>query len=134
MRLQPPDRPEPEELRDLKLICMRNLLSATEERVYFKDLMSRFLFVSEGWIAAYAPGRSAEELMGKTDFDVFSSQHAAVGVRRRAADHPHRRADRRAGGTGDLQRPDGRLGVHHQDAAAGRRTARSSARSAYPAT
>ena len=78
MRLQPPDRPEPEELRELKLICMRNLLSATEERVYFKDLMSRFLFVSEGWIAAYAPGRSADDLMGKTDFDVFSSQHAAA--------------------------------------------------------
>lgn len=78
MSLQPPDRPEPEELRELKLICMRNLLSATEERVYFKDLMSRFLFVSEGWIDAYAPGRSAEELMGKTDFDVFSSQHAAA--------------------------------------------------------
>ncbi|HEY9241644.1 MAG TPA: PAS domain-containing sensor histidine kinase [Streptosporangiaceae bacterium] len=78
MSLQPPDRPEPEELRELKLICMRNLLSATEERVYFKDLMSRFLFVSEGWIDAYAPGRTAEELMGKTDFDVFSSQHAAA--------------------------------------------------------
>ena len=78
MSLQPPDRPEPEELRELKLICMRNLLSAAEERVYFKDLMSRFLFVSQGWIAAYAPGRSADELMGKTDFDVFSSQHAAA--------------------------------------------------------
>jgi len=78
MSLQPPDRPEPEELRELKLICMRNLLSATEERVYFKDLLSRFLFVSEGWIAAYAPGRTAEELTGKTDFDVFSNQHAAA--------------------------------------------------------
>jgi PAS domain S-box-containing protein len=78
MSLQPPDRPEPEDLRELKLICMRNLLSATEERVYFKDLLSRFLFVSKGWIAAYAPGRTAEELTGKTDFDVFSNQHAAA--------------------------------------------------------
>jgi signal transduction histidine kinase len=64
-------------VRELKLTCMANLLSTTEERVYFKDLESRFLFVSAGFIAAYAPGRSAEELTGKTDFDVFSYQHAA---------------------------------------------------------
>jgi hypothetical protein len=63
--------------RELKLTCMANLLATTEERVYFKDLQSRFLFVSAGWIAAYAPGRSAAELTGKTDFDVFSHQHAA---------------------------------------------------------
>jgi len=63
--------------RELKLTCMANLLSTTEERVYFKDLESRFLFVSAGFIAAYAPGRAAEELTGKTDFDVFSYQHAA---------------------------------------------------------
>ncbi|MGP7998188.1 MAG: sensor histidine kinase [Streptosporangiaceae bacterium] len=74
----PPDRPKTEELRELKLVCMGNLLSTTEERVYFKDLMSRFLFVSEGWIEAYAPGRTAAELAGKTDFDVFSDQHAAA--------------------------------------------------------
>jgi signal transduction histidine kinase len=66
-----------EAARELRLTCMANLLSATEERVYFKDLESRFLLVSAGWIAAYAPGRSAEELAGKTDFDVFSYQHAA---------------------------------------------------------
>jgi two-component system, sensor histidine kinase and response regulator len=63
--------------RELKLTCMANLLSAAEERVYFKDLESRFLFVSAGWVAAYAPGRSPEELTGKTDFDVFGYQHAA---------------------------------------------------------
>src|SRR5438876_847418 len=69
--------PDSERLRELKLTCMANLLSATEERVYFKDLESRFLFVSAGWLAAYVPGRSARELTGKTDFDVFSYQHAA---------------------------------------------------------
>src|SRR6185312_13230309 len=63
--------------RELRLTCMANLLATTEERVYFKDLESRFLFVSAGWIAAYAPGRSPAELTGKTDFDVFSYQHAA---------------------------------------------------------
>jgi diguanylate cyclase (GGDEF)-like protein/PAS domain S-box-containing protein len=55
---------------------MDNLLLATEERVYFNDRHSRFLFVSAGWIAAYAPGRSAADLAGKTDFDIFSAEHA----------------------------------------------------------
>ena len=61
---------------ELKLICMNNLLAATDERVYFKDLLSRFLFVSAGWVAAYAPGHTPEQLAGKTDFDVFSYEHA----------------------------------------------------------
>ena len=56
---------------------MNNLLSATWERVYFKDPLSRFLFVSAGWIEAYAPGRDSGELRGKTDFDVFSQEHAS---------------------------------------------------------
>jgi two-component system, sensor histidine kinase and response regulator len=73
----PQGNADSEAARELKLTCMANLLATTEERVYFKDLESRFLFVSAGWIAAYAPGRSAAELTGKTDFDVFSYQHAA---------------------------------------------------------
>src|SRR6266568_4930711 len=77
-KLQPQRRRTSEPRRELELTCMSNLLSSTEERVYFKDLLSRFLFVSAGWIAAYAPGRAAEELIGKTDFDVFSDQHAST--------------------------------------------------------
>jgi PAS domain S-box-containing protein len=57
---------------------MSNLLSTSQERVYFKDLMSRFLFVSEGWIEAYRPGRAAEELTGKMDFEVFTADHASA--------------------------------------------------------
>lgn len=64
--------------RSLELTCMSNLLSTGEERVYFKDRLSRFLLVSEGWIAGCAPGRTADELIGKTDFDVFSEQHASA--------------------------------------------------------
>ena len=74
---QPPGQAGGESLRELKLTCLSNLLASTEERVYFKDLMSRFLFVSEGWIEAVAPGRTAAELTGKTDFDVFTEEHAA---------------------------------------------------------
>jgi two-component system, sensor histidine kinase and response regulator len=77
-------RPQPEGWREsdpqrgLELTCMSNLLSTSQERVYFKDRLSRFLLVSEGWIAAYTPGRTAGELVGKTDFDVFSERHATA--------------------------------------------------------
>jgi signal transduction histidine kinase len=74
-------RKESESQRELELICMTNLLAATEARVYFKDLQSRFLLVSAGWIAAYAPGRTAKDLIGKTDFDVFSAEHACAATR-----------------------------------------------------
>ena len=57
---------------------MSNLLSCTAERVYFKDLQSRFLLVSAGWIAAYAPDHTAAELIGKTDFDFFGQEHASA--------------------------------------------------------
>ena len=39
---------ENDQLRELKLICMDNLLTTPEARVYFKDLESRFLLVSAG--------------------------------------------------------------------------------------
>ena len=49
-------------------------------RLYVKDLLSRFTLLSAGWIAAYAPGRTADELIGKTDFDVFSYAHATAAL------------------------------------------------------
>jgi signal transduction histidine kinase len=76
--LRPQGLQESDAAGELKLICMSNLLSTTDERVYFKDLQSRFLFLSAGWIAAYTPGRLVEELIGKTDFDVFGVKHAAA--------------------------------------------------------
>ena len=76
--LPPPGRRESGPLRELELTCMSNLLSATAERVYFKDLQSRFLLVSAGWIAACAPDHTAAELIGKTDFDFFNEEHASA--------------------------------------------------------
>jgi two-component system, sensor histidine kinase and response regulator len=70
-----------ESQRELELTCMSNLLSATGERVYFKDLLSRFFLISAGWIAAYAPDRAANDLIGKTDFDIFSDEHASAALR-----------------------------------------------------
>jgi PAS domain S-box-containing protein len=63
----------------LRLLCMDNLLAA-DARVYFKDQLSRFLFVSAGWLAAYAPGRTTHELAGKSDFDVFTYEHAYAAL------------------------------------------------------
>ena len=57
---------------------MDNLLADSEERVFFKDLESRFLLVSAGWLAALAHGRSPQEVIGKTDFDIFSRPHATT--------------------------------------------------------
>jgi PAS domain S-box-containing protein len=74
-------RKESESRRELELTCMSNLLSASAARVYFKDLQNRFLLVSVGWIDAYAPGRTAQDLIGKTDFDVFSAEHASAAAR-----------------------------------------------------
>jgi diguanylate cyclase (GGDEF)-like protein/PAS domain S-box-containing protein len=62
--------------QEIERICMRNLLASSEERIFFKDRESRFLFVSAGWLCAYTDGRSLEDVIGKTDFDVFSKEHA----------------------------------------------------------
>jgi PAS domain S-box-containing protein len=61
---------------ELELACMRNLLESPAERVFFKDLQSRFVLVSSGWLTAVAPGRTLEDVIGKTDFDIFSRPHA----------------------------------------------------------
>ncbi|MGO9301570.1 MAG: PAS domain-containing protein [Acidimicrobiales bacterium] len=73
-----PSSQESEALRELKLTCMDNLLGTAEARVYFKDLHSRFLLVSAGCIATPTPGHTVEELIGKTDFDFYSEEHAAA--------------------------------------------------------
>jgi diguanylate cyclase (GGDEF)-like protein/PAS domain S-box-containing protein len=57
---------------------MRNLLDNPDERVYFKDRDSRFLFVSRGWLDGEAPGWAVEDVVGKTDFDIFSEPHAVA--------------------------------------------------------
>jgi PAS domain-containing protein len=51
----------------LERLCMRNLLTSSEERVFFKDRDGRFLLVSDGFAAALGGGSSAAELVGKTD-------------------------------------------------------------------
>jgi diguanylate cyclase (GGDEF)-like protein/PAS domain S-box-containing protein len=58
---------------------MENLLATPEVRLYFKDLESRFLLVSAGADAISTPsGHTVAELIGKTDFDFYSYEHAAA--------------------------------------------------------
>ena len=79
-KLDPQTSLTSEPLLEIERICMRNLLNSTVERIYFKDLQSRFLLVSAGWLATAAPGRTLEEVIGKTDFDFFTEEHAAVAL------------------------------------------------------
>jgi PAS domain S-box-containing protein len=62
--------------RALEQMCFRNLLANPEERVFFKDLDSRFLLVSAGFLLDQAQGCSLDEVIGKSDFDMFSDEHA----------------------------------------------------------
>jgi diguanylate cyclase (GGDEF)-like protein/PAS domain S-box-containing protein len=62
----------------LEHLCIRNLLSSPGERVFFKDLESRFLLVSTGFMVDQAPGCGVDQLIGKSDFDIFSEEHAAA--------------------------------------------------------
>jgi PAS domain S-box-containing protein len=55
---------------------MRNLLAYSAERIFVKDRDSRFVMVSAGWLTAYGQGRSLDEVVGQTDFDFFSAEHA----------------------------------------------------------
>jgi diguanylate cyclase (GGDEF)-like protein/PAS domain S-box-containing protein len=52
-----------------------NLLSGTDEIIYFKDLHSKFLRVSVGCAALH--GLPPAALVGLGDFDLFTAEHAA---------------------------------------------------------
>ena len=70
-----------EQYRELKLTCMDNLLVTPEVRMYFKDLESRFLLVSAGCDATVPSGHALDDLIGKTDFDFYSREHAGAAYK-----------------------------------------------------
>jgi phosphoserine phosphatase RsbU/P len=51
------------------------LLKQTQDQVYFKDRESRFIRVSDVMPAKFGL-KSPDDLLGKTDFDLFSTEHA----------------------------------------------------------
>jgi diguanylate cyclase (GGDEF)-like protein/PAS domain S-box-containing protein len=61
-----------------ELACFRNLMRAPGERIFFKDLEGRFLLVSEGFLASSGRGVPLEEMVGKTDSDLYSEEHASA--------------------------------------------------------
>jgi diguanylate cyclase (GGDEF)-like protein/PAS domain S-box-containing protein len=61
---------------EIEHVCMRNLLASSAERVFFKDLESRFLLVSEGFVAELGQGSTLADVIGRTDFDFFTAPHA----------------------------------------------------------
>jgi diguanylate cyclase (GGDEF)-like protein/PAS domain S-box-containing protein len=61
---------------ELDRIAFRNMLDYAAEAIYFKDLQSRFVAVSR--TLATLMGREPEELLGLTDFDIFTQEHASA--------------------------------------------------------
>ena len=59
---------------------MRSLLASADDRFCFKDREGRFVLVSAGWLASVGRGRSLDEVIGKTDFDIFSSPYAVAAL------------------------------------------------------
>src|SRR5260221_4799823 len=58
----------------LDLLLLRSLLDESADRVYFKDLDSRFLRMSNSAAAWF--DRRREDVIGRTDADFFSAAHA----------------------------------------------------------
>jgi len=54
---------------------LRALLDHSPDQVYFKDTQSRFLKASRAQALAFG-ANSADDLVGKTDFDFFAEEHA----------------------------------------------------------
>ncbi|HTO03651.1 MAG TPA: PAS domain-containing protein, partial [Opitutus sp.] len=57
---------------------LRVLMDTIPDRIYFKDLQSRFVRVNLAYAAWH--GMSPEEIIGKTDRDLFAAVHADVAM------------------------------------------------------
>ena len=53
---------------------LNTMMDKTSDIVYFKDAQSRFIKINEAF--SRRTGKTAEELIGKTDFDLFDEEHA----------------------------------------------------------
>ncbi len=67
-------RAKPESLT-MPQVLMENLLERTSDHVYFKDLRSCFIYLSKALATRFGLSDPVEAV-GKTDFDVFSEEHA----------------------------------------------------------
>jgi PAS domain S-box-containing protein len=69
------DRKRGEEAVAYERDLLRALLENSTDRIYFKDAQSRFIKCSAS-TARTVGAASADELTGKSDFDIFSEEHA----------------------------------------------------------
>jgi hypothetical protein len=76
----PVSPPEVASSEEIERMCLSNLLARPDERVWFKDLESRFLLVSDNWLAAVRSDLTLDDVIGKTDFDFFSRPHAEAAL------------------------------------------------------
>ena len=64
---------------DIERVCARAVFDNQFDRVYFKDLDSKFVLVSPGWVELVASHTdlTTERAVGLSDADVFRDDHAA---------------------------------------------------------
>lgn len=66
---------------EVERVCIRNLLALGGNRVFFfKDLESRFLLVSEGWLRKRGPNLTLEDVVGLSDRDFFTKEAADAAL------------------------------------------------------
>ena len=56
-------------------LLFESLLSCTPDKIYFKDTKSRFVVISDSMVENFNAS-NASDVIGKTDFDFFSHEHA----------------------------------------------------------
>ena len=74
-RTQNTDQHTAEESLRKEQQLLQTLMSTIPSRIYFKDLKSRFIRVNEA-LAKHFGQASPDDLVGKTDFDFFTQEHA----------------------------------------------------------
>jgi two-component system sensor histidine kinase/response regulator len=60
-------------------LLLETLLENTFDRIYFKDLTGHFILVSKSQASAFGC-KDPSEVLGKTDFDFFSEEHARLAL------------------------------------------------------
>jgi PAS domain S-box-containing protein len=69
------DRKESEKILSIEQTLMNNLMNSIPDKIYFKDLESRFIRINNATAQLMHVG-DPEDAIGKTDFDYFTEEHA----------------------------------------------------------
>jgi len=67
------DKQSSSQPREDEMIYLDSLMERSSDLIYFKDKQSRFIKISNSYKERYG-----EELIGKTDFDLFTNDHARL--------------------------------------------------------